>query len=224
MGDARRARAAACNAQAPESRSDETAPGMASRLRPQLAARRRDGRADRLGAHGPAGARLRRDRGRAGPERALRHAARGRRLSAAGQLAPPLRRSQRDGGDDVRLDGRPRRHREHGLGRLHRPDRCADADGRRDLHRRRARPDGVRRPLLRAAGARGLHRRARPLHRHRPAAEGGGHREAVGQHALGARGTRSPTSGAGNGPRSPSGSSRWSRCSRSPASRRSSRA
>ena len=83
--------------------------------------------------------------------------------------------------------GGRRRDGEHGLGRVHRPDLCADADGGRDLRRRRSRPDGLRRPLLRAAGARGLHRRARPLHRDRPAAEGGGDREAVGRHALGAR-------------------------------------
>ncbi len=80
-----------------------------------------------------------------------------------------------------------RRYGEHGLGRVRRPDLCADAHGGRDLRRGRPGPDGLRRPLLRPPGARGLHRRARPLHRDRPAAEGGGNREAVGQHALGAR-------------------------------------
>ena len=152
-----------------------------------MAAHRRDRRADDLGAHGSAGDGLRRDRGGAGPERSIRDAARGRRLRAARQFAPPLRGPQRDGGDAVRLLSGCRRYSEHGLGRVHRPDLCADAHGRRDLHRGRPRPDGLRRPLLRAPGARGLHRRARPLHRDRPAAGGGGNREAVGQHALGAR-------------------------------------
>ena len=152
-----------------------------------MAARRRDRRADDLGAHGAAGDGLRRDRGGAGPERSIRDAARGGRLRAARQFAPPLRGPQRDRGDAVRLLGGCRRHSEHGLGRVHRPDLCADAHGGRDLHRGRPRPDGLRRPLLRTAGARGLHRRARPLHRDRPAAGGGGNREAVGQHALGAR-------------------------------------
>ena len=152
-----------------------------------MAARRRDGRADDLGADGAAGDGLRRDRGGAGPERSVRHAARGRRLRAVRQFAPPLRGPQRDGGDAVRLRRGCRRYGEHGLGRVHRPDLCADADGGRDLHRGRPRADGLRCPLLRAAGAGGLHRRARPLHRDRPAAEGGGNREAVGQHALGAR-------------------------------------
>jgi hypothetical protein len=73
-------------------------------------------------------------------------------------------------------------------------------------------------------GARGLHRRARPLHRHRPAAEGGGHREAVGQHALGARAydRRRRELGMDHGRRRRSRG--WSRCSRSHDSRRSSRA
>ena len=71
-------------------------PAWLRQLRPRMAARRRDGRADRLGPDGPSGAGLRRDRGSAGPERALRDAARGRRVLAVGQLAPPLRRSERD--------------------------------------------------------------------------------------------------------------------------------
>ena len=152
-----------------------------------MAAHRRDGRPDHLGAHGAAGDGLCRDRRSAGPEWSLRDAARGGRLCAVRQLAPPLCRPQRDSGDAVRLVGGCGRHCEHGLRRVRRPDLRPDAHGRRDLRCRRPCALGIRRPLLRTPGARGLHRRARPLYRDRPAAEGGGNREAVGQHGLGAR-------------------------------------
>ena len=171
----------------PTRRGDPAGARVASRLRALLAADRRGGGADDLGPDGAPGDGLRRDRRRSGAERALRDAACGGRVRATRDLAPPVRRPQRDRRDAVRFLGGRRRDREHGLGRVHRADRRADVHGRRDLRRRRPRPAGVRRALLRAAGARGLHRRARPLHRNRPAAEGRRDREALGRHAVGPR-------------------------------------